>query len=136
MDNIQKAGVVVVPILVAVVGILVYTSIDWSVIGGTSDIQLLDYEQKYSEKPIDDFLYGRDVTWSGRVMNAGTGKSDVVDVTITLLDETDTIELDHFTTTTSPAILEAGEEGSFIKIVNERDLPEWGYYRVEVSDTQ
>ena len=111
-------------IIVAVVGIVGYMQ---TTPGISSDIQLLDHEQTYSEKPIDDFLYGRDITFSGRVMNEGTGKSNVVDVTITLLDETDTVELDHFTTTTSPAMLESGEEGSFIKTVNERDLPEnWG----------
>ena len=143
MDNLQKGAIVAVIALIGVVTVIVLTSIDWAtigdrgLIGGTSSLRVLEKDMTYSEKPVEDFLYGRDLTFTGRVINEGSGDSGVVQVEITLwADEALTTDLDHFTTTTSPAVLEPGEDGSFIKTVNERELitTNWNYYTVDVTE--
>ena len=69
MDNVQKAGIVGVSIVAGVVGILIFTSIDWSGVGGSIANTVSGRCDEWSDE-IEDMraeLYGREDSLGGQL---------------------------------------------------------------------
>lgn len=138
IDNIQKATAVAIRVIIVTL-LLIFVILPQIASGPTNDLfapatsefRVLDYDLVYGEVTVNNFLNGRDLTWSDRVLNEVDARSNAIVVDIYLHDETQSDVLEYLKSSTTPAILDVGE-GTFSKTINERQLPDFSYYELSV----